>query len=52
MNARPWFMTAKDWLVPPAISRSVGTWLADRNLSRADRAVLVALGAYKSRNGL
>lgn len=40
MNARPWFMTAKDWLVPPAISRSVGTWLADRNLSRADRAVL------------
>ena len=42
MNSSPWVASAKEWLVPPGLSRIAGQWLADRKLPRADRDLLAA----------
>jgi hypothetical protein len=46
----PWLASAKDWLIPPALSRAAGNWLAARRLPAADRALLAANRALHNRH--
>ncbi len=42
MSMSPWLLSAKEWLIPPGLSRLAGQWRAERVLPSADRTLLAA----------